>query len=96
MTEHNIDSAEWISEQYPGWRAWVSQTGRWWAIYEQVLTAGQVSCGCLPLLQAEDRDGLAGRIREQETLRTQHPAERLSHSRRQAGRQLRPQSSEDL
>lgn len=90
MTEHSIDPAEWISGQYPGWRAWVSQTGRWWAIYDQILTAGQVSSGCLPLLQAEDGDKLADRIREQETLRAQHPTQRLADSRWPPGRARQP------
>jgi hypothetical protein len=66
-----------IGEDFPGWRAWVSATGRWWAMYDAVLAPGQVSAGCLPLLHAEDMDKLAARIREQDILRAQHPAQRL-------------------
>lgn len=72
-----LDPAGWISSRFPGWRGWVSQTGRWWAMDESALTAGQVSAGCLPLLHAEDAAALAARIQAQETLRHQHPAHRL-------------------
>lgn len=81
MTAPCPDPAAWISERFPGWRGWVSQSGRWWAMHAGALTARQVGSGCLPLLHAEDRDGLAARIREQEILRNQHPAQRLAYSR---------------
>jgi hypothetical protein len=66
-----------IAKDFPGWRAWVSTTGRRWAMYNAVLVPGQVSAGCLPLLHAEDMDKLAARIREQDLLRSQHPAQQL-------------------
>jgi hypothetical protein len=46
-------------------------------MYEAVLAPGQISAGCLPLLHAEDEDRLIARIREQDILRSQHPAQRL-------------------
>ncbi|MEP7023815.1 MAG: hypothetical protein ABJB47_08390 [Actinomycetota bacterium] len=42
-----------MGAEFPGWRAWISQTGTWWAIRDSILTAGQVSAGCLPLLHAD-------------------------------------------
>lgn len=81
MSTPDPDPAATIHDEFPHWRGWTSQTGRWWAIRDTVLTAGQVSAGCLPLLHAEDREHLVTRIREQETLRDQHPAERLSRRR---------------
>jgi hypothetical protein len=71
------DPAARIGIEFAGWRAWVSTTGRWWAMYDAVLAPGQVSAGCLPLLHAEDEDHLSARIREQDILRSQHPAQRL-------------------
>lgn len=61
---HPVDS-------FPGWRVWVSQTGRWWAMREAVLSRSQADAGCLPLLWAEDADQLAARIQEQKA-RTDH------------------------
>ncbi|MEP7022807.1 MAG: hypothetical protein ABJB47_03140 [Actinomycetota bacterium] len=70
----SLDPAVWVSEQFPGWRAWASQTGRWWAMHDADLTASQAAAGCLPLLHTYSPETLATRLREQETLRRQHPA----------------------
>jgi len=78
MTSASGDPAGWIGERLPGWRAWVSQTGRWWAMHDAVLTRGQTDAGCLPLLWADDGDHLAARIQEQDALRQLHPALRLT------------------
>lgn len=78
MTGVSPDPAGWIGESYPGWRAWVSQTGRWWAMHDAVLSRGQTDAGCLPLLWAEDSDQLAARIQEQNALRRLHPPLRLT------------------
>jgi hypothetical protein len=68
------DPAGWITQQFPGWRAWVSQTGRWWAKHDMALTAGQADAGCLHLLHTYSPEELAARVREQEILRRQHAA----------------------
>jgi hypothetical protein len=62
----------------PGWKLWVSASGRHWAMREDVLSPGQIADGSLPLLHAEDAAALAARIREQETLRQLEPGDRLS------------------
>ena len=69
MTGQGPDPVGWLSEQPPGWQAWVSQTGRCWAMREGALTAAQVATGCLPLLWSDDREDLAARIRAQDALR---------------------------
>ena len=60
----------------PDWEPWVSTTGRWWAAYRSVLTRQEISAGCTPLVYAGDAEGLAARIREQETLRRQNRCNR--------------------
>lgn len=73
MTASPPDPAGLITQQFPGWRAWASQTGRWWAKHDGALTAGQADAGCLHLLHGYSPEELAARVREQETLR-QHAA----------------------
>ena len=74
MTAPPPDPAGWITQQFPGWQAWASQTGRWWAKHDGALTAGQADAGCLHLLHTYSPEELAARLREQETLRRQHAA----------------------
>jgi hypothetical protein len=81
MTVPGPDLTAAIGDQFPGCNAWVSATGRWWAIRKAILTASQVADGSLPLLHAEDEAGLTRRIREQEACRAQSPAERFARSR---------------
>ena len=50
------------------WRAWLSDTGQWWAARTRTLTAQESSAGCIPHLRADDPDELIARIREQESL----------------------------
>ena len=59
--------------QGAGWSTWVSQTGRWWAVHDQALSASEVAAGCRPVLYAEDFAALAERISEQNRLRAQLP-----------------------
>jgi hypothetical protein len=54
-----------------GWSTWVSQTGRWWAVHDQTLSASELAAGCRPVLFAEDFAALAERISEQDRLRAQ-------------------------
>ena len=59
--------------QGAGWSTWVSQTGRWWAVHDQALSASEVAAGCRPVLYAEDFEALAERISQQDKLRAQLP-----------------------
>jgi hypothetical protein len=59
--------------QGAGWSTWVSQTGRWWAVHDQALSASELAAGCRPVLYAEDFAVLAERISEQDRLRAQLP-----------------------
>ena len=52
----------------PGWRIWISATGRWWALRRDPLTAAQITAGALPLLHADTGTGLAAQIRRQANL----------------------------
>jgi hypothetical protein len=74
MTAPPPDPAGLITQQFPGWQAWASRTGRWWARHDGALTAGQADAGCLHLLHGYSPEELATRVREQETLR-QHADE---------------------
>jgi hypothetical protein len=55
-------------QDVPGWRLWVSATGRWWALRQTALTAGQVAAGCEPLIYAADGPALVVLIGAQNEL----------------------------
>jgi hypothetical protein len=55
------------------WSTWVSQTGRWWAVHDQTLSANELAVGCRPVLYAADFAALAERISQQDRLRAQLP-----------------------
>ncbi len=50
------------------WRAWLSDTGRWWAARAGPLTAVDLTAGCLPFLNAAEPDELTRLIQAQEEL----------------------------
>jgi hypothetical protein len=50
------------AQDIPGWRLWVSSTGRWWALRQTALTAAQVAAGCEPLIYVTDSPALAAPI----------------------------------
>jgi hypothetical protein len=54
--------------EYPGWRTWVSTTGRWWAVREAALTSRQVAAGCVRQLHAATPASLSRRISDQDAL----------------------------
>ncbi|MEP7023500.1 MAG: hypothetical protein ABJB47_06715 [Actinomycetota bacterium] len=54
--------------EYPGWRRWVSTTGRWWAVRDGALTAQQAAAGCVRQVHGPSEEVLDRRIREQERL----------------------------
>lgn len=64
-----------VAGDIPGWQPWISSTGRWWAACQHTLTRRQLHAGCQPLVYGSTQEELATRIRDQETLRTQHPAQ---------------------
>jgi len=61
------------AQDIPGWRLWVSATGRHWAIRCHILTAAQIGAGARPLLWAQDHPALA-------TLISAQPAQPTGHS----------------
>lgn len=69
----------------PGWRLWVSSTGRWWALRQTALTASQVAAGCEPLIYAADSLALAVLISAQDELTTGLQPGRLSASMGRSG-----------
>jgi hypothetical protein len=56
------------AQDAPGWRLWVSATGRHWAIRCASLTAAQIAAGARPILWAEDHAGLVALIVAQDEL----------------------------
>jgi hypothetical protein len=57
-----------IEADHPCWRAWQSDTGRWWAARKQPLTADELNAGCVPFLRADDPDELRQKIEAEEEL----------------------------
>jgi len=73
MTDAQADSdhtALAIETAFGGrWRAWLSDTGRWWAARADTLTAADLTAGCLPFLNAPDPGTLTQLIQAQEEIR---------------------------
>jgi hypothetical protein len=62
-------SAEAIEAAFGGrWRAWLSDTGWWWAARCELLNAADLGAGCVPFLRAQTQAGLIERIHDQEDL----------------------------
>lgn len=55
-----------IAREYPQWTIWRSDAGRWWATRHRPLDAAQRDAGCAMTIDADDPDGLRGRLRDQE------------------------------
>jgi len=70
------------------WRAWLSDTGRWWAARADPLTAADLTAGCLPLLNAASPGELTQLIHAQEEL---HPPAAPPPNRRRS--RIRPAGS---
>jgi hypothetical protein len=80
----------------PGWRVWISATGRWWALRHDPLTAAQIAAGALPLLHADTGTGLAAQIRHQDQLHPRPPVQAaLIHASDLPRRQLRASPRSD-
>jgi hypothetical protein len=56
-----------LEADFPGWRLWVSDTGRWWAFRtaRRALTIDQLRAGCRLIVQADDSDALYSAIKEE-------------------------------
>jgi hypothetical protein len=72
------------AQDVPGWRLWVSATGRHWAIRCAILTAAQITGGAKPILWAQDGAGLAALISAQDELIVTMPPAWTSGHRRAA------------
>jgi hypothetical protein len=66
--DNDISAAD-IEAEFADWRAWMSDTGSWWAARKTNLTATEQNAGCVPYLQAPTPDNLKTQIKEQEHLR---------------------------
>jgi hypothetical protein len=68
--DNSDDAVASIEAAYQGrWRAWISDTGRWWAARTDPLTVTELVVGCLPFLGADNPDELTRLINAQEQLR---------------------------
>jgi hypothetical protein len=54
-----------LEAEFPGWRLWISDTGRWWAFRTSAcaLTIEQMRAGCRLIVQADTSDALYLAIR---------------------------------
>jgi hypothetical protein len=54
-----------LEAEFPGWRVWISDTGRWWAFRTEprALTIEQLRAGCRLIVQADTSDALCSAIR---------------------------------
>jgi hypothetical protein len=54
-----------LEAEFPGWRLWISDTGRWWAFRTSAnaLTIEQMRAGCRLIVQADTSDALYSAIR---------------------------------
>lgn len=54
-----------LEAEFPGWRLWISDTGRWWAFRtsSRALTIEQMRAGCRLIVQADTSDALHSAIR---------------------------------
>ena len=54
-----------LEAEFPGWRLWISDTGRWWAFRTSscALTIEQLRAGCRLIVQADTSDALYSAIR---------------------------------
>jgi hypothetical protein len=70
-----------LEAEFPGWRLWISDTGRWWAFRTSAcaLTIEQLRAGCRLIVQADTSEALHSAIRaEIEAERRTDTARRVS------------------
>jgi len=72
------------------WGVWCSDTVCWWAGRRHMLSAAQLTAGCVPFLRAADPDQLANCISSQDDLEAQaglaHATVHPSHDERRRSR----------
>ncbi|PKK13313.1 hypothetical protein [Thermomonospora sp. CIF 1] len=54
-----------IEEEFPGWKVWRSDAGRWYATRSGDLTDAQLQAGCATTVAADDSAGLRALLAEQ-------------------------------
>jgi hypothetical protein len=72
-----------LEAEFPGWRLWISDTGRWWAFRTSAcaLTIEQLRAGRRLIVQADTSDALYSAIRaeiEAEQRTTGQASQRVS------------------
>lgn len=74
-----------LEAEFPGWRLWISDTGRLWAFRTSVnaLTIEQLRAGCRLIVQADTSDALYSAIRAE------------IEAEREVGRCATPRSGEE-
>lgn len=57
---HHAVAVRRIEGDFPGWRVWVSDTGRWWAFRAAArpLNIQQMRAGCRLIVQADTSEAL--------------------------------------
>jgi hypothetical protein len=71
-----------LEAEFPGWRLWISDTGRWWAFRTSAcaLTIEQLRAGCRLIVQADTSEALYSAIRDEieaeQRANTAHPDRR--------------------
>ncbi|MFC4533763.1 hypothetical protein [Sphaerisporangium dianthi] len=55
-----------IAREFPEWTIWRSDAGRWWATRHRLLTERERDAGCAMTIDADDPEGLRGRLLEQQ------------------------------
>ncbi|RJL31747.1 hypothetical protein [Bailinhaonella thermotolerans] len=59
-------TSQQVADQFPGWMTFQSNAGRWWASLRRELTRYEMAECCDRMVDADDLDGLADKLREQE------------------------------
>ncbi|GAB2802538.1 hypothetical protein GCM10027176_03870 [Actinoallomurus bryophytorum] len=69
-----------LEAEFPGWRLWISDTGRWWAFRTSAcaLTIEQLRAGCRLIVQADTSDALYSAIRAAEIEAERATGQRVS------------------
>ncbi len=61
-----------VSQEFPGWHAWRSSAGRYWATRRGNLSPAEQSPDWYMTIDADDEAGLRDALRQQEQLTRQH------------------------
>ncbi len=58
-----------LQRDYPFWRIWQSNRGRWWATLNAQLSDGEIKAGCARTVDGDDLGDLRQAIEDQEARR---------------------------